>query len=223
MRHALALTVLLGAGLLARTQERPAPPPGEIAPRFDVRGKLRTYPQGTPKQALGSVIAAADAGDYAYILAHLMDPQFVDQRLADRAKQYSEGVEKELVDLRERQKKNPAAVPSENRVPDDPAKFRDVITANATRRALKQLVADLRDKLTDDPQVLKDLRRFLREGAFDDAAGTTARAALPDVKDRGVYFKKVGDRWFVENRQTPEEKKDAPPDEKKKDPDEKKP
>src|SRR5262245_49621590 len=104
MRHALSLTVLLGAVLLARTQQPTTLQPGEVPPRFDVRGKLKTYPQATPKDSLGSVVAAADAGDYSYILAHLMDPQFVDQRIADRGKQLSEAVEKDLVALREKQK-----------------------------------------------------------------------------------------------------------------------
>jgi hypothetical protein len=69
----------------------------------------------------------------------------------------------------------------------------------------------VKDKLVDDPEVLKDLRRFYRSGTFPEAGGgNTAKVGLPDVKDRAVFFKKIGDRWYIENRQT-DEKAPVPP------------
>ena len=35
---------------------------------------------------------------------------------------------------------------------------------------------------------------------------TRPGVSLRDVRERQVFFKKAGDRWFVENRQQPEEK-----------------
>ena len=206
MRLAFSLTLLLAAGLLAQAQ----PPGVELPPRFDVRAKPKTYPQANPKQTLTSLIAAIDAGDHHYVVAHVLDPEFVDGRIGLRAKQLKESVEGDMKKLREVQRANIANIPKESRVPEDPQLFEAFVADHARLRAFPSLVADVREKVADDPQVMKDLRRFLREGTFDDAAGATSRATLPDVKDRAVYFKKVGDRWFVENRQT-----DAPAEPKK--------
>ena len=70
---------------------------------------------------------------------------------------------------------------------------------------VKQLADQMRQKLADEPDNLKDLKRFLREGQFQEA-GNVATATLKDVKDRSVYFKKVGGRWFLANN-----KEDRPP------------
>ena len=58
-------------------------------------------------------------------------------------------------------------------------------------------------KFADDPESLKDLRRFARGGTFPDPAAPdlAAKVGLPDLKDRAVFLKKIGDRWFVENKQ----------------------
>jgi hypothetical protein len=79
--------------------------------------------------------------------------------------------------------------------------------ARARDRAFKRLQGDLREKLTDDPQSVKDLRRIAREGTFADA-DASASATHPEVKGRALFFKKLGDRWFLENRQATEEKKE---------------
>ncbi|HUR52523.1 MAG TPA: hypothetical protein VMZ71_00190 [Gemmataceae bacterium] len=224
MRRAFSLTILLAAAMLTHAQEPPSLAPGEIAPRFEVRAKPKTYPQANPKQALASLIAAADAGDHNYIVAHLMDPEFVDARIVLRARQIKEAVDSDLKKLRDVQRQNIGSVPKDARVPEDPAQFELVAAARARERAFPLLVGDVKEKLADDPQVLKDLRRFYREGTFDEGG----RGTLPDLKDRAVFFKKVGDRWFMENRQTEAaakepEAKMKDPVEKKKDPDEKKP
>ena len=211
MRLAFSLTILHAATLLAQAQ----PPGVELPPRFEVRAKPKTYPQANPKQALSSLVAAVDAGDHNYVVAHILDPEFVDGRIALRAKQLKETVEGDLKKLREVQRPNIGNIPKESRVPEDPREFEAFAAEQARVRAFPSLVADAKEKVADDPQVMKDLRRFVREGTFDDAAGATSRATLPDLKDRAVYFKKVGDRWFIENRQT-----DAAP---AKDPDPKKP
>jgi hypothetical protein len=226
----LAAVTLLGTLLPTLAQEAARTPTG-VPPRFGLPVRAKTFPQGTAKDALRSAIEAAEKNEYTYLLAHLMDPQFVDARLTDRARQLEPFVEVELAKLREYQKANPDRVPRESRVPDDPGAFRAYAANEARTRAFRQLVRDVTDKLTDDPQSLKDLRRFLREGTFTDVAGGV-RVTLADVKDRSVFLRQIGDRWFVENRQVeegkkePEEKK-TPEDKKgtneKKGPEEKKP
>jgi hypothetical protein len=213
----LAAITLLVTALLATAQEGPKITT-DVPPRYGVPVRAKTFPQNTAKDALRSAIEAAEKNEYTYLLAHLMDPQFVDTRLADRAKQLEPTVEVELARLREYQKANPDRVARENRVPDDPLQFRAYAAREARTRAFRQLVRDVADKLTDDPQALKDLRRFLREGTFADVSGG-ARVTLADVKDRSVFLRQIGDRWFVENRQIEEAKKEP---EEKKAPDEKK-
>jgi hypothetical protein len=53
-------------------------------------------------------------------------------------------------------------------------------------------------KLLDDPETVPQLRRFLKEGEWEKGE-EVASAKLKDSKDR-VFFKKIGDRWYLENR-----------------------
>jgi hypothetical protein len=54
--------------------------PGPAA-RYGVEADLKAYPQGTPKEALASVLKAADAGRFDYLDAQLADPDFIDARV----------------------------------------------------------------------------------------------------------------------------------------------
>jgi hypothetical protein len=202
MRTALVLAAVLGAITFVSAQERPVPPE-EVPPRFGLPYRVRTYPQATPKQALESVLAAADRGDVNYLVAHLLDPAFVDARVADRSQQFEPTIADDLARLRDFQRRNPDQTPSNARLPDDPVRFQARVIADARTRAFNQIVQDVREKLIDDPEVLKDLRRFNRQGTFPEAGGDiTAKVGLPDLKDRAVFLKKIGDRWYIENRQT---------------------
>jgi hypothetical protein len=206
MRPALAAAVLLGAAALAHTQQ-----PTDPQPRFGVLPRLKTYPQGSAKQALQSAVEAIEKGEAKYLVAHLMDPQFVDARLGDRARQFEPAVDVEFARLRDAQKANPDRYPADARLPDDPGRFRAAVAAEAQRRAFAQLVRDVEEKLSDDPQVLRDLRRILVAGTSDDG-DPVARLTHPEVKDRALFVRKVGDRWYLENRQADEKR---PPEDKK--------
>jgi hypothetical protein len=65
-----------------------------------------------------------------------------------------------------------------------------------------ELVKETTTKLADNPNTIKDLRRFLMEGEWQGSEGS-ASAKLKDVKDRQVFLRKVGKRWYLENRQKP--------------------
>src|SRR5947209_4630954 len=81
-------------------------------------------------------------------------------------------------------------------VPFDPQLLKERGSDESRRRAFAQVVRDVQDKLTDDPQTLRDLRRFARDGTFPPAGmGTTSKATVADVKDRAVFLKKTDDRW----------------------------
>ncbi len=66
-----------------------------------------------------------------------------------------------------------------------------------------ELVRETTAKLGNEPGSVKELSRFLKDGEWE-VADTTATARLKDIKDRQVFLRKVGDRWFLENRQKPE-------------------
>ena len=63
-----------------------------------------------------------------------------------------------------------------------------------------ELVQETADKLAHDRSSVKELRRFLSDGTWEEA-GDTASAQLKDVKSHRVYLRKLGGRWFLENRQ----------------------
>lgn len=200
MRTAFAVALLLGVGALAFAQ--PAPEP---QPRFGIRPRLKQFPQTTPKEALRSVLAAREKGEYSYLVAHLLDPKFVNDAVANRVKLFEGGAEVDLAKLRDYQRANPDRVSEENRVPLDLKAFRAMVTAKATDLAFKQLVKDVAQKLLDDPHSVRDLGRILRDGTFAEAA-PLATATHPDVKGHTLYFKNIEGRWFLENRQVEEKK-----------------
>lgn len=61
----------------------------------------------------------------------------------------------------------------------------------------QEQVDDTRARL--DPSTVKLLQRFLTEGDWK-VADKEAIVLLKDVKDRTLFFRKIGERWFMENR-----------------------
>ena len=151
MRSLFALFV---AGLVVSftgAQEKTDIPPN----RFQVTYDPGNYPQSTPQEALGSIIKAVGRERYDYLVAHLLDPTFVDNRLR-----------------------------SANITPD-------------------QLGKDVKAQLLEDPDLVKSLRRFLDEGEFS-AGASQVTVRHKDVKDKQVYLKRIGTRWYMENRRQEE-------------------
>jgi hypothetical protein len=75
------------------------------APRHGVTVDASTYPQATPKDALASVLKAIDGGKFDYLVAHLADPSWVDDRVR---RVYAGHFEDQVSDTRDRL--DPAAV-----------------------------------------------------------------------------------------------------------------
>jgi hypothetical protein len=206
MRLAFILVLLSGFTVLA---QEPPPPiiSKEPEPRFGITAKLKLYLQSTPKKTLESAIEVCERGNYAYLVAHLLDPAFVELRIADRAKQFEAPVELELTRIRDYQYANLDKFLPDDRLPVDKAKFLALVIAQSRDRAFKQLLIDVEQKMLDDPQSLKDMKKILRDGTFADE-GAGVKAVQPTVMDRALYFKRIGDRWFLENRQVDEPKKE---------------
>jgi hypothetical protein len=58
----------------------PAPAAAEPATRHGVSSNLKNFPQATPKEALASALKAVDLKRVDYLLAHLVDTEWVDRR-----------------------------------------------------------------------------------------------------------------------------------------------
>ncbi len=77
MRIAMGLIGLLGLTRLAL----PADTPIEPGPRYGIAADLKAFPQQTPREALASVLKAIEGKRLDYLLAHLAEPGFVDDRV----------------------------------------------------------------------------------------------------------------------------------------------
>jgi hypothetical protein len=178
MRPHIAVAVVLVSIGAAAAQDVP--------PRFDVIYNPDLYKQDTPQETLNAVLGAIARDRYDYVIAHLLDPAFVEARLGTN-RAYFERVAAEQIAS--------TGGGAGLKGADLELRIRDV----ATRLAFKDLGRRIREKLGDEPDNLKDMKRFARDGQFQ-VAGEAATASLKDVKDRAIYFKKANDRWFLENR-----------------------
>jgi|SRR5947209_1188879 len=80
MRKGFALFVcLVTTAVVVAQQDQDATPPR----RYGVILNQQSYPQTDHKQALASVIKAIDKQRIDYLLAHLADPDFVDERVKE--------------------------------------------------------------------------------------------------------------------------------------------
>lgn len=66
-------------------------------------------------------------------------------------------------------------------------------------------VKTMANKYADDPKMLDDMKRFLKEGDWE-GGETTAVVKLKDVKDRQISFRKIGKVWYLENKLRAEDK-----------------
>ena len=208
MRPFFVLLLFVASSSLARTQPPPKPIDKTPQPRYGVAVKLKTYPQDTPRKALASAVDAVEKGDTAYLVAHLLDPGFIEFRLSERAKQFEANVELDLARQRDFQLANRDKFAPEDRLPTDRPLFEALIQDRSRQLAFRQLIRDVEDKLLDDPQAMKDLRKIMRDGVYTDEPGGT-RATHPDVKNKVLILRKIDDRYFLENRQEDTSKRDA--------------
>jgi hypothetical protein len=69
--------------------------------RYGITPDPKSYPQSTPKEALGSILKAVENKRVDYLLAHLADPEFVDRRVKENGGKFEDLVEetrRKLVD-----------------------------------------------------------------------------------------------------------------------------
>jgi hypothetical protein len=83
IRTSVAAAVVLAVSMCGLTASQ-----SPTDSRFGVLYDARKYPQAAPKEALGSVLKAISDNQFAYLLAHLADPAFVDKRVNIAAAQF---------------------------------------------------------------------------------------------------------------------------------------
>jgi hypothetical protein len=172
----------------------------EVPPRYDLLHNPDLYRQDSPQETLRSVLGAVARDRYDYLAAHLLDPEWVDARMATNRPYFDRVAGEQIVST---------AAGAQLRGPALNSRVAEV----SNRLGFQELTGQIRRKLADEPDNLKELRRFLRDGEFK-AGGETAVATLKDVKDRALYFKKIKDRWFLENRKDEAAVPAPPPKEK---------
>lgn len=160
LKRAACLAALAWVLPLA-AQEEPA---AKLGKRYGYMFEAALYPQQTPQEALQSVVKALDSRKIEYLLAHLADPRFVDERV-DEYKALQKG--------------------------NDQAK---------TILGFERLVRETIQHFQDDPVILKELRQYVKDADWDVQEGI-AIGSLKTASPRRVYFRKLDDRWFLQNKQ----------------------
>lgn len=239
MRSVLAVAVLAAVGSAAMAEELKDI---TLPTRYGISPSGDLYPQGTPKEALATAAKLVEKGRYAYLLAHVVDPAFVDAQVAARARAITPAVEKRLTSAREDQKRNLRAdTPPEDVVPADPAGFADKVRAEAEKQAFADLVKAMQENLAEFPENVQQLLAV--NGANTDdtlkASGTAATAEAKGVSNKKVFLKQLPvaalkesrvlvdnkpttrqdpttvQRWFLEDRQQEVKAKEVKEPEKK--------
>ncbi|HEX3314706.1 MAG TPA: hypothetical protein VHR72_07420 [Gemmataceae bacterium] len=161
--------------------------------RYNIEYNPVGYPQKTPQEGLKAIVRALDAGAYEYMLAHLVDPKFVDTRVAEY---FTTMFPKEL--LRKEDEEIALAEDALTRKRLEIGKERRLFD----RRVLSfvRLVKETRKHFSEDPVLLRELRQMARDGEWD-ADDTKGTCSLKAVTTRKAFFKAQEGRWFMEERQ----------------------
>ena len=67
--------------------------------------------------------------------------------------------------------------------------------------AFERLARETNLYYQNDPLIVKDLRVFAREAKWTEEGDTAVGVVEKTIPARKVFMKKIGERWFLENRQ----------------------
>jgi hypothetical protein len=177
MRSWIAPAVVLLVAGTAPAQKKPERPA-----HFGVAAETEIYAQDSPKQALASISKALDRKRIDYLLAHLTDPAFTDEKFT---KYY-------------RQKYGKA--------PEEDRELPRVDADARVKAVLGVFVAEVNDTFAAEPKQTLRLLRLLKEGAVEEA-GTSAKVTLKDTPNVVLTLKQIEGRWFMANETDPEKPK----------------
>lgn len=172
----------------------------KVEPRYGVMINTRNFTQRTPQDALASTIRAIEANRFDVLVAHIIHEKVTEAMADEKARLLESEAEDHLRGVREKQKANPLGVLPEEKLPFEPKAFAEFVKVEAKNRGFKATIEDVRKKFAADLNIVKEMKRYLRDGEFIET-GDTAKVVLKDAKGKGIFFVKVKDRWFVEDRQ----------------------
>lgn len=172
----------------------------KVEPRYGVMINTRTFTQRTPQDALASTIRAIEENRFDVLVAHIISEKVTEAMADEKARLLENEAEDHLRGVREKQKANPLGVLPEEKLPYEPKAFAEFVKVEAKNRGFKATIEDVRKKFAADLNIVKEMKRYLRDGEFIET-GDTAKVVLKDAKGKGIFFVKVKDRWFVEDRQ----------------------
>jgi len=66
--------------------------------------------------------------------------------------------------------------------------------------AFDRLVRETTKYFDNDPLIVKDLRMFAKEAKWSEE-GNVATGSVDTIPARKVFLRKIGERWFLENKQ----------------------
>jgi hypothetical protein len=162
MRFLIFMAGALAAGTLSAQ--------GPLAVRYTFEVDEEAFPQKRPDEALKSVVRAIAMQKYDYFMAQLVDPAYVDRRVAVYKKGFDKGKEE-----------------------------------GKALRAFQRLVKEIEEHFLEDPALVQDLKRFAKEAEWKQEEGR-AVGTVKALAGRQVFLRRIGERWFFENRQRDVEK-----------------
>lgn len=188
MIRSLALLPLLAAASLLG--QEPAARMYDI--RYNIEMNPINYPQKSPQEAMASIAKAINAGAFEYLMGQLVDPPYVDNRVAEFRKIIVP--REEIVAEEEDIAREPDPIVRKKKILDKERKdrARNVVAFN-------RLALETRKHLDEDPVLLKELRLFAKNGEWE-IDEERAVGSLKGVSPRKVYLRKREDRWFMEER-----------------------
>ncbi len=126
----------------------------DVVPRFDVIYNPDLYSQDTPQDTLKSILGAVSRDRFDYVVAHLLDPTYIDARMGS-TRTYFERVAAEQI-----------GSTSAGRLLRDAA-LQTRIREVGTQLSSRNLADQIRRKIDDEPSNLKELKRFAARGRFN--------------------------------------------------------
>src|SRR5262249_54885157 len=133
----------------------PAQDDSKLAKRYTYEVNARDFAQSTPQETLKSVVKAIAGGKVEYMLAHLVDPEFVDAKVE---------------------------------------KYKELVTQGKKEAkafsAFRRLVKETEEHFLEDPELVQQLKRFIKEGEWKEDKGT-AVASVKSLVGRHVFMKQI--------------------------------
>lgn len=143
--------------------------PEKLGHRYGYDYNASLFSQKVPVDTVKSVVKALDTDKVDYLIAHLVDPTFVDQRIAEYQRGFPEAKDEGKKIL-----------------------------------AFNRLVKETKEHFVEDPGLLKELRLFARDGQWEEL-GNQAIGTWKGT-NRKVFLRRIGERWFMEQKQYDEKK-----------------